>query len=586
MVNPAAHIQNFLSTHQLSDKYAEQIDEWFVSVVQELILHQKKAKRPIIIGINGAQGSGKSTLADCIVHLLTNLHHQSATSLSLDDFYLTQQQRISLANSIHPLLATRGVPGTHDIELALSTLDKLLSERKNIAIPRFDKAHDDRFPIEQWPVLSEAPKFIILEGWCMGVDPQVDSQLSTPVNLLEQSEDSDTVWRRFVNQKIEQEYPALFQRVDSWIMLKAPSFDCVLNWRLQQEEKLQDKVTSLNNKTMNADDLSRFIQHFQRITDHCLATLPEQMDYVFELDENRDIVSLTRPKQLITTSQCPEALLLVFTDLDGSLLDHHNYRHDEAAPVLSTLKQLQIPVIPVSSKTQSEIEQIKSSLKNQHPFICENGAAVFIPKNYFPNQPADTKISGQYWIKEFVHPRAHWQSIIKSVKPLFNDDFTTFAQAGIDGIIAMTGLDVHAAARAAHRQYGEALAWHGNPRKQKQFIEAVRKLGGQVLIGGRFLHVSGQCDKGMAIQWLKQIYEQFCPNKNFLSLAIGDSQNDVAMLEKADMALLIPSPVNPLPALKRQHDVIEASHCGPKGWAEGVQQVLQQLHISTALVHQ
>ncbi|WP_292757885.1 HAD-IIB family hydrolase [Methylophaga sp. UBA2689] len=585
MVNPSTNIQNFLSAHQLSAKYAQQIDHWFSDITDDFILHQKRAKRPIIIGIHGAQGSGKSTLAECLVQLLITQHHQTAIALSLDDFYLTHQQRLDLANSVHPLLATRGVPGTHDIELALTTLDKLLSERKNIAIPRFDKAHDDRFPIEQWPVLEVAPKFIILEGWCMGACPQLDEMLTLPVNALEQNDDPDAYWRRYVNQKLEQDYPALFQRIDSWIMLKAPNFDCVYNWRLEQEEKLQQTAVTVSNKIMSAEDISRFIQYCQRITQHCLETLPEQMDYVFELNMEREIVALKRPKKSPPAVTCPKASLLVFTDLDGSLLDHHNYRHDEADPVLQNLKQLQIPLIPVSSKTQSEIEQINASLDNPHPFICENGAAIFIPVDYFPEQPAETKTSGHYWVKEFVQPRAHWQSIIKSVKPLFSDDFTTFAQAGIDGIIAMTGLDVHAAARAARRQYGEALAWHGNPGKQKQFIEEVRKRGAQVLIGGRFLHVSGQCDKGRAIEWLKQVYEHFCPDKRFISLAIGDSQNDVAMLETADMALLIPSPVNSFPELTRHHDVMKATHCGPRGWAEGVQQVLKQLHISTAIVH-
>ena len=442
MVNPSTNIQNFLSAHQLSAKYAQQIDHWFSDITDDFILHQKRAKRPIIIGIHGAQGSGKSTLAECLVQLLITKHHQTAIALSLDDFYLTHQQRIDLANSVHPLLATRGVPGTHDIELALTTLDKLLSERKNIAIPRFDKAHDDRFPVEQWPVLEAAPKFIILEGWCMGACPQSDELLTLPVNALEHNDDPDAYWRRYVNQKLEQDYPALFQRVDSWIMLKAPNFDCVYNWRLEQEEKLQQTAATVSNKIMTAEDISRFIQYYQRITQHCLETLPEQMDYVFELNMEREIVALKRPKKSPPSVTCPKASLLVFTDLDGSLLDHHNYRHDEADPVLQNLKQLQIPLIPVSSKTQSEIEQINVSLDNPHPFICENGAAIFIPVDYFPEQPADTKTSGQYWVKEFVQPRAHWQSIIKSVKPLFSDDFTTFAQAGIDGIIAMTDLDV------------------------------------------------------------------------------------------------------------------------------------------------
>ena len=584
MVNPSSNIQTFLSTHRLSSQYAQQIDDWFTGIVEDLILHQKRAKRPIIIGINGAQGSGKSTLAECLVHLLTHQYHQMALALSLDDFYLTHQQRLDLAATVHPLLVTRGVPGTHDIDLALTTIDKLLSERKNIAIPRFDKEHDDRFPVDQWPVLRDAPRFIILEGWCMGACPQPEEMLSTPVNPLEKYDDSDTGWRNFVNQKLTREYPTLFQLVDKWIMLKAPDFDCVYDWRLEQEEKLKQTASSTQNKIMNAEEIARFIQYYQRVTQHCLETLPDRMDYVLELNSDREIVDVKRPKQKVSAT-CPHTSLLVFTDLDGSLLDHHNYRHDEADPVLENLKQLQIPLIPVSSKTQSEIELINQSLENAHPFICENGAAVFIPVNYFPEQPADTKVFGAYWIKEFVEPRAHWQSIIKTVEPLFSDDFTTFAQAGIDGIIAMTGLDVHAAARAARRQYGEAIAWHGNPGKQKVFIQAVEKLGAQVLIGGRFLHVSGQCDKGRAIDWLKGVYEHFCPDKRFVSLAIGDSQNDVAMLETADMALLIPSPVNALPLLKRHHDVMQATQTGPRGWAEGVEKILKQLHIKPTFVH-
>ncbi|MEX0614768.1 MAG: HAD-IIB family hydrolase, partial [Methylophaga sp.] len=324
---------------------------------------------------------------------------------------------------------------------------------------------------------------------------------------------------------------------------------------------------------MDAPELFRFIQFYQRLTEHCLQTLPSQMDTVLELNSHRQIIALHRPNQPKTQVASD---LLIFTDLDGSLLDHHHYRHDEADELLSQLAENAIPVIPASSKTHSEIERLRHSLNNTEPFICENGAAICIPVGYFADQPAETVVEQQYWLKTFVKPRQHWLDIISTLKPQFGIDFTGFADAGIDGIIDMTGLDVHAAARAAHREYGEAIAWHGSPARQKLFIEALQKAGAQVLQGGRFLHVSGACDKGQALNWLLQQYQHFYPQKNWQTLAIGDSDNDIAMLQQADLALLIPSPVHGLPPLKQRPGIYIAPHTGPRGWAAGVQEIIEQ----------
>lgn len=567
------HIRSFLDAYQLPASYAQQIQHWFAGLAKELLMHQKGANRPFMVGLHGAQGSGKTTLAACLAHLLREACDCEAVALSLDDFYINKPGRQQLADTIHPLLATRGVPGTHDMPLLIETINRLLQADLPVALPRFNKATDDRHTETEWPVITTAPQIIILEGWCMGALPQPDALLKQPVNALEQQEDSDGRWRQYVNQQLAGDYQSLFAMMDYWLMLKAPSFDCIYQWRLQQEQSLAASVdTGCKAAIMDAPALARFIQFYQRLTEHCLQSLPPQMDAILELDNDRQITTLSRPNQ---PASAGGEQLVIFTDLDGSLLDHHHYRHDEADETLAELAAMAVPVIPISSKTRAEIELLRQTLQNPHPFISENGAAVYIPAGYFPTQPDDTTVDGQYWLKSFVKGRPHWLSLINNLKADFGKDFTSFADAGIDGIIAMTGLDVHAAARAAHRDYGEAIAWHGSPTRQKLFIEALQQAGANVLQGGRFLHVSGDCDKGLAMRWLARQYQLFYPDKHWQTLAIGDSDNDIAMLQQADIALLIPSPVHGLPTLIERPNLFIAPHKGPRGWAAGVKQILE-----------
>lgn len=565
-------IDEFIKKHQLPSAYAAQIQHWFAGLAAELLVHQKNAHRPFLVGIHGAQGSGKTTLAACLSYLLSEAYQCQAIYLSLDDFYLTQADRQQLAQTVHPLLATRGVPGTHDISLLHQTLQALLSGHLPVAIPKFNKASDDRIAEADWPEVSQQPDIIILEGWCLGALPQTDEALQSSVNLLEQTEDPQAIWRQYVNQQLAGDYQDLFAMIDYWLMLQAPGFDCIYQWRRQQEQLLAASVdTTRQMAIMNDQDLARFIQFYQRLTEHCLQQLPSRMDTVLTLNTEQQITGLKRPNQPADKTALK---LLIFTDLDGSLLDHHHYRHDEAESTLVELSKRDIPVIPVSSKTRSEIERLQQTLHNPHPFICENGALICIPVGYFAEQPADTIRAGAYWLKSFVAPRQYWLNLINTLKSEFAGDFTSFADAGIDGIIKLTGLDVHSAARAAHREYGEAIAWHGSPARQKLFISALQQAGACVLQGGRFLHVSGDCDKGGALQWLMQQYQYFYPNKQWQSLAIGDSDNDIAMLTQADMALLIPSPVHGLPALKPHPFLFVAPYPGPRGWAAGVRKIL------------
>lgn len=281
-------IHGFLTTHQLPSSYAETAQKWFTPLCEQLLKHQEGATKPFIVGINGSQGSGKSTLTSFIEYYLSSVHGKQVVSLSIDDFYFDQSQRNALAIKVHPLLATRGVPGTHNIPLALDTLRNLDSGSRTL-LPRFDKATDNPFPTEQWPVIASSPDFIILEGWCVGATPQSQSELKPPINHLEEVEDPLGIWRSFVNTELAGDYQTLFAKIDYRIMLKAPSFDCVYQWRLEQEHKLAKTAAKNSTGVMSDDEVANFVQHYQRITEHALRQLPKESDTVFYLDETRTI---------------------------------------------------------------------------------------------------------------------------------------------------------------------------------------------------------------------------------------------------------------------------------------------------------
>jgi D-glycerate 3-kinase len=293
---PNLNLSDFISQHQLPEPYIAEARQWFFPLAESIVKKQQKHGAAYIVGINGAQGSGKSTLADLLIYLFKEKYQLNAIALSIDDFYFTRQQRLTLSNTVHPLLATRGVPGTHDVTLALEVIQSLCDEETSSIVPRFDKSIDDRSPdINVEPVPAKTD-IIILEGWCLGAEAQPENALSQPINELEKEEDPDGIWRSYVNQQLRHVYPDLFKLINTWIMLKAPSFDCVYQWRLEQENKLRKSLSSsapksVTNKIMDDHGIKRFIQYFQRITEHLLITLPEKVDYLFELDENRKITN-------------------------------------------------------------------------------------------------------------------------------------------------------------------------------------------------------------------------------------------------------------------------------------------------------
>jgi D-glycerate 3-kinase len=242
---------------------------------------------PLVVGINGAQGSGKSTMCKFLEVLLVE-HNQRAATLSIDDLYRTRAEREALAREVHPLLATRGVPGTHDPALGLAVIEDFRGGR-DLELPRFDKARDDRCPA---PELVRGPlQVLLLEGWCLGAVPQEDGALQAPVNDLEASEDPDLTWRKYVNQALDGEYRTLFEELDMLVMLKVPDFAAVRRNRALQEDKLRARNPDAPG-LMDEAALERFLDQDERLTLHMFAEMPDRAAIVIEIDREQRPVSL------------------------------------------------------------------------------------------------------------------------------------------------------------------------------------------------------------------------------------------------------------------------------------------------------
>ncbi len=245
-------------------------------------------RRPLVVGVCGAQGSGKSTLSR---HLCERIESRGGrvALLSIDDLYLSHKARAQLAADVHLLFATRGVPGTHDVALGASVVDGLRAG-KTIHLPRFDKSTDDPKPESDWPVVDKPVDVVLFEGWCVGARPQDDDALVAPVNDLEREEDRDARWRRAVNAALGGPYRDLFARLDRLVFLAAPEFSVVRDWRTQQEHGLKHRLKREGRRgshVMSDAEVARFVQFYERLTRHILETMPAYADLTVHLDANR-----------------------------------------------------------------------------------------------------------------------------------------------------------------------------------------------------------------------------------------------------------------------------------------------------------
>lgn len=273
--------------------------------------------------------------------------------------------------------------------------------------------------------------------------------------------------------------------------------------------------------------------------------------------------------------RCQEQLLF-FTDLDGTLLDHFSYSSTAALPALRQLDQLHIPWIPNTSKTYAELQPLRTRLNHSGPFVVENGAALYLPETV----PLTEKLSliEGYQVKRFGQRREHLLDVLEPLRGRYR--FRSFSQMSVTELIDLTGLDKRSADTALQRQYTEPMHWRDSEAALADMRLELKGSGLALVRGGRFVHLMGQHDKADALRWLKQQYE--AEGRVVKAVALGDGENDIEMLNAADIAVVVRSPVHPPIKLTRHKHVITTAGIGPTGWNQAVLEILQNTNLRSA----
>ena len=590
MTSTQVKIAEKIKAHKLPTAYADIVNQWLSPIAHDIAKaanapKKNKNERSFVLGVQGTQGSGKSTASEFIQLLLQTEYQLTAVVLSIDDFYLTIAERETLSQTVHPLLKTRGVPGTHDVDLAIQTIKQLaqLTVNQSTLIPRFEKAIDDRAPQESWSTFTGPVDVIILEGWCIGLKPEQSDNLTTPVNSLESQEDATGEWRQFANVNLSGQYQELFSLIDKQLVLNAPSFDCVYQWRVTQEHKLIERIkqtgASSNIKTLSDDDVKRFISHYERLTNHALKTMPKHADWCLWLSAEQTIEKMTTN----TPQSANIDASLVITDLDGTLLDHHSYSWQAAAPVIDKLKKRNVPIVINTSKTVEEVIALQKDLNITMPFIVENGSALYFPKSFIAdhhlNVPNAIETKNYYHIL-FGENRKAIIDVVYTLKKEFDFKFSGYHEWSIEDVMKRTGLSQEAATASVNRQYSEPLIWEDTEAALEKFKSLLKGKYLTTLKGGRFLHVLGETDKAKPIVFLENLLAS-TKSEQLSVICLGDSYNDAEMLAVADFPVWVKSPTNTFPEHKGENTAFYTTKLGPEGWREAIEHIFSKQLDST-----
>ncbi|WP_440932374.1 uridine kinase [Candidatus Pelagibacter sp.] len=277
------------STEKFKGK--EKMLKSFLIPLCDWIAKKADKKRPYFVGLAGGQGTGKTTISSLISIILKKYFKKNVFRVSIDDFYKTRKDRSKLSKSIHPMLMTRGVPGTHDLKL-MQTFFKNAKQKKfrSIKVPKFDKSTDDRYPKKNWYNVNKKPDIIIFEGWCVGAKAEENKSLLKSINTMERNRDKKFIWRKYVNTQLKTNYKKLYSQLNTLVYLKAKDFSLLQKWRLKQENKLKLKSKkNSKSKIMNKNEVLEFMQTYQRVTENMFKKAPKYASIIMNLNSNHII---------------------------------------------------------------------------------------------------------------------------------------------------------------------------------------------------------------------------------------------------------------------------------------------------------
>jgi len=287
----------FIKSQETSEekfKNKEKMIKTFLIPLSFWIAKKVEKKRSFIVGLSGGQGSGKTTIASIISIILKKYFKLNVFTISIDDFYKTRKERFLLSKKIHPLLMTRGVPGTHDVKIMLDFFKRIRRKKfRSLKSPKFNKAIDDRYNKKLWYSLKKRPDIIIFEGWCVGAKAEKHNALKKSVNSLEKLNDKKLIWRRYVNKQLQSKYKQLYDQLNCLLYIKSKNFSLLRKWRIKQERKLSLKNKKFNDhKIMSDKEVINFMQTYQRVTQNMLKYVPKYASIILNLNSNQQIKSV------------------------------------------------------------------------------------------------------------------------------------------------------------------------------------------------------------------------------------------------------------------------------------------------------